>query len=66
MLSNIDSLSSSIFKLKALADLLGAPAEERKLQEMTLKWTSVLMSDELERMEEDLEHIDMERRAVGA
>lgn len=66
MLSNIDSLSSSIFKLKALADLLGAPAEERKLQEMTLRWTSVLINDELERMEEDLEHIDMERRAVGA
>lgn len=66
MLTNIDSLSTSIYKLKALADLLGAPAEERKLQEMTLRWTSVLINDELERMEEDLEHIDMERRAVGA
>ncbi len=66
MLNNIDSLSTSIYKLKALADLLGAPAEERKLQEMTLRWTSVLINDELERMEEDLEHIDMERRAVGA
>lgn len=66
MLSNIDSLSTSIYKLKALADLLGAPAEERKLQEMTLRWTSVLINDELERMEENLEHIDMERRAVGA
>lgn len=66
MLSDIDSLFASIYKLKALADLLGAPAEERKLQEMTLRWTAVLINDELERMEEDLEHIDMERRAVGA
>jgi hypothetical protein len=66
MLSDIDSLSTSIYKLKALADLLGAPAEERKLQEMTLRWTSVLINDELERMEEDLEQIDIERRAVGA
>jgi hypothetical protein len=66
MLSDIDSLSASIYKLKALADLLGAPAEERMLQEMTLRWTAVLINDELERMEEYLEHIDMERRAVGA
>ncbi len=57
----VDSLSSSVYKIKAVADLLGASADERKLQELTLPWISVLLDEELSRMEAALEHIDAPR-----
>lgn len=54
----VDSLSASVYKIKAVADLLGCTAEERKLQELTLPWISVLLDEELTRMESALEDID--------
>lgn len=54
----VDSLSSSVYKIKAVADLLGCTAEERKLQELTLPWISVLLDEELSRMETAMEHIE--------
>ena len=66
MRSRIDRLSESVYKLKAVADLLGAPEDERKLHEMTLRWIAILFDEELDRMEAHLEQLDTEFRAVGA
>ncbi len=66
MLNSIDSLSVSLYKLKAIVDLLGSPQDERQLQEMTLRWISILLMDELEKMESALESIDWNRKIFSA
>jgi len=47
-------------------DLLGSPQDERQLQEMTLRWISILLMDELEKMESALESIDWNRKIFSA